>query len=170
MKKYMIVDENGSILQDDFDTKDDAEFQSKEWANSEENYIGIDEPDDGAEKEINPHLVEECQVYQCSHCNHEQDDFEVYGDCWACDLCKKYNDLPDEFISWIVVPPKVTKKELQLFFINNSKRANNEKEAWDKFLYPALKKDGYEKDGFIALKIDINLSNILQQIDDENLA
>ncbi len=51
MKKYMIVDENGSILQDDFDTKDDAEFQSKEWANSEENYIGIDEPIDESEKQ-----------------------------------------------------------------------------------------------------------------------
>lgn len=105
---------------------------------------------------------------ECKHCEHEQDDFEVYGDSWACDKCKKYNDLPDEYISWVVVPPKVIKEELQLFLIDNSSRRGNEEEAWKAFLGTSLKKEGYEKDGFMALKIDIELSNILHQIDCKN--
>jgi len=90
---FRIIDENGATLADSFDTEDEAELQSEEWANSEKNYIGINEPDDGLEKEINPHLVEEYEAYRCEHCGHIQEDYEVYGKFWACDKCKKYNDL-----------------------------------------------------------------------------
>lgn len=107
---------------------------------------------------------------KCEHCGHKQEEFEVYGDAWACDKCRKYNDLPDGYCSYIVVPPKPTKKTLKMFLIDNSKRANTKDGAWEIFLGASLKKDGYENDGFRAVKVDIELSNILYEIESENLA
>jgi len=106
---------------------------------------------------------------RCEHCGCEQDDFEIYGDAWACDRCKKYNDLPDGYCSYIVVPPEATKEQLSIFMVDNSKRGNTKEEAWEKFLGVSLKKEGYKNDGFKAVKVDIALSNILYEIECKKL-
>ena len=36
------------------------------------------------------------EIKVCKKCNHEQLDYEVYGDNWACDKCKSYNPLKKE--------------------------------------------------------------------------
>ena len=81
---------------------------------------------------------------KCENCNSEQEDFEIYNFMWCCNSCKKFNELPDEFASFIVVPNKVTEDELEIYQITESKIANSKDEAWNKFLYPSLIRKGYE--------------------------
>lgn len=100
---------------------------------------------------------------KCEHCNNEQEDFEIYSFSWVCDSCLKYNELPDGYCTYIVVPPKITKNSLTLHLIDLKKQGKTEEEAWENFLYPSLRKDGYEKDGFKAVKMNTKIWDILSQ-------
>ena len=100
---------------------------------------------------------------KCEHCNNEQEDFEIYNLSWVCDSCKKYNVLPDGYCTYIIVSPTITKKSLSLYLIDLKNQAQTEDEAWNKFLYPALKKDGYKQAGFKAVKMNNKILNILSK-------
>lgn len=99
----------------------------------------------------------------CEYCNNEQEDFEIYGFNWACDNCLKYNELPEGFCTYIVVPPKITKESLDLYLIDLKNQGETQEEAWNNFLYPSLKKDDYEKDGFKAVKMNNKIFDILSE-------
>lgn len=63
---------------------------------------------------------------------------------------------------YIVVPPKITKEYIDLYQISKSKIADSKEEAWSKFLYPSLVKEGYENDGFKAVKLTNKIYNFMQ--------
>ena len=61
---------------------------------------------------------------------------------------------------WLVVPPKITKEELSMFMIDIESLANSEDEAWHMFLFPSLVKSAYEKDGFKAINVVVQVEII----------
>ena len=58
---------------------------------------------------------------------------------------------------YLVVPPEPTKEEVGMFFITHEELAFTEEEAWEKFCYPSLKREGYEDDGFKAIKVKVKI-------------
>lgn len=65
-------------------------------------------------------------------------------------------------VKYIVVPKIISKDEFELFLINKNRIAFTEDQAWEKFLTPSLKKEGYENDGFRAVEVTKEILDILE--------
>lgn len=65
--------------------------------------------------------------------------------------------MKEEFEYYAVIPPD--ESYLDDFKLREG-IGKNESDAWDKFCYPSLRREGYEEDGFKAKKVKITIETI----------